>query len=100
VIAHVVSEEWMGEQTDGRPADPGQRFTDRGQRFGRRRFLQKAGIAAAGVGTGVLLAGCQFNHGPDQGSGTGQDSTSGQNATSGPDGNNESGGGSPSSMSS
>lgn len=71
----------MGEQTDGRPADPGQRFTDRGLRFGRRRFLQKAGVAAVGVGAGVVLTGCQFNHGPSQGSGTGQSSTSGQNAT-------------------
>jgi hypothetical protein len=84
----------MGEQTDGRPADPGQRFTDGGQRFGRRRFLEKAGIAAVGVGTGVLLTGCQFNRGPSQGSGTGQSSTSGQNAT-----DNGQGGGNPSSSS-
>lgn len=73
----------MGEQTDGRPADRGQRFTDRGQRFARRRFLGNAGIAALAVGTGTLLTGCNFNKPPNQGSGIGQSSTSGQNATSG-----------------
>jgi hypothetical protein len=73
----------MGEQTDGRPADRGQRFTDHGRRFGRRRFLGKAGIGALAVGTGVLLTGCQFDHGAYQGYSTGQSSTSGQNATSG-----------------
>jgi hypothetical protein len=72
----------MGEQTDGRPTGRGQRFTDRGQRFARRQFLGKAGIGALAVGTGVGLAGCEFNTGPHQGSGTGQSSTSGQNATS------------------
>jgi hypothetical protein len=71
----------MGEQTDGRPDDRGLRFTDRGGRFGRRRFLRKAGIAAVAVGTGSLLAGCEFNHGPSQGSGTGQSSTSGQGSS-------------------
>ncbi len=74
----------MGEQTEGRPADRGQRFTDRGERFRQRRLARKAGIAALAVGTGVFLAGCQFNHGPYQGSGTGQSSTSGQNATPNP----------------
>ena len=73
----------MGEQTDGRPADGGQRFTDRGQRFGRRRFLGKAGTAALAVGTGVLVTGCHFANPPRQGSGTGQSSTSGQHATPG-----------------
>ena len=87
----------MGEQTDGRPADRGARFTDRGQRFGRRQFLGKAGIGALAVGTGVFLTGCEFNHGPAQGSGTGQSSTSGQNATSGQANNGQ---GSSSSMSS
>jgi hypothetical protein len=73
----------MGEQTDGRPADRGQRFTDHGRRFGGHRFLGKAGIAALAVGTGVLVTGCQFDHGAYQGYSTGQSSTSGQNATSG-----------------
>jgi hypothetical protein len=73
----------MGEQTDGCPADRGQRFTDRGQRFTWRRFLGKAGIAGLAVGTGVLLAGCRFDDGPYQGNSTGQSSTSGQNAPSG-----------------
>lgn len=72
----------MGQESDGRPADRGQRFTDRGERFGRRRFLGKAGIAALAVGTGVLVTGCQFDHGPYQGYGTGSSSTSGQTATS------------------
>jgi hypothetical protein len=71
----------MAEQTDGRPADRGQRFTDRGERFGRRRFLGKAGVAVLAVGTGAVLAGCQFDDGPYQGKETGQSSTSGQNAT-------------------
>ena len=71
----------MGEQTDGRPAERGQRFTDGGQRFGRRRILGKAGIAALAVGTGVLVAGCQFDHGAYQGYSTGNSSTSGQTAT-------------------
>ncbi|HEV3381626.1 MAG TPA: twin-arginine translocation signal domain-containing protein [Trebonia sp.] len=77
----------MGEQTDGRPAERGKRFTDRGARFTRRRFLTKAGIAAVAVGTGLLVAGCQFDDGAyqgknvNQGSSTGQSSTSGQNAT-------------------
>jgi hypothetical protein len=74
----------MGEQSDGRPAHLGQRFTDRGERFGRRRFLRKAGIGALAVGTGSLLAGCKFDDGPYQGAGTGQSSTSGQNPTSNP----------------
>ncbi|MGH3235910.1 MAG: hypothetical protein ACRDOH_22180 [Streptosporangiaceae bacterium] len=91
----------MGEQTDGRPADRGQRFTDRGERFGRRRFLGKAGVAVLAVGTGVFVAGCEFNHGPNQGSGTGQSSTSGQTSTSGPGGSHGQGSsGSQSSMSS
>lgn len=71
----------MGEQTGGRPPDRGQRFTDRGQRFGRRRLLGKAGIAALAVGTGVFVAGCQFDHGPYQGDTPGSSSTSGQHAT-------------------
>ena len=87
----------MGEQTDGRPPDRGQRFTDRGQRFARRQFLGKAGLGALAVGTGIGLAGCEFNTGPHQGSGTGQSSISGQNATPSP---GSSQGGSGSSMSS
>ena len=75
-------EDCMGEQADGRPDDRGQRFTDRGARFGRRRFLGKAGIAALAVGTGGLVTGCQFNKGPSQGSGTGQSNTSGQSSDS------------------
>jgi len=71
----------MGEQADGRPEERGQRFTDRGERFRRRGFLKKTGIGAVAVGTGVLLAGCQFDHGAYQGYGTGQSSTSGQHAT-------------------
>jgi hypothetical protein len=71
----------MGEQTDGRPEEHGQRFTDRGERFGRRGFLKKTGIGAVALGTGALLAGCQFDHGPYQGYGTGSSSTSGQHAT-------------------
>jgi hypothetical protein len=74
----------MGEQTEGRPQERGQRFTDRGERFGRRRFLKKTGIGAVAIGTGALLAGCQFDHGPYQGYGTGQSSTSGQKATPSP----------------
>jgi hypothetical protein len=66
----------MGEKTDGHPAG-GQRFTDRGARFTRRRLLGKAGIATLAAGTGMLLTGCQFDHGPYQGYGTGQSSTSG-----------------------
>lgn len=73
----------MGEQADERPADRGRRFTDRGQRFGRRRFLGKAGTAALAVGTGVFVTGCHFANPPNQGGGTGQSSTSGQNATPG-----------------
>jgi hypothetical protein len=71
----------MGEQADGRPEERGQRFTDRGERFRRRGFLKKAGIGAVAIGTGALLAGCQFDHGAYQGYGTGQSSTSGQHAT-------------------
>ena len=71
----------MDEQTDGRPENRGGRFTDRGQRFGRRRFL---GTSALAVGTGLFLAGCKFDDGPYQGAGTGQSSTSGQNATPAP----------------
>jgi hypothetical protein len=74
----------MGEQTDRRSADRGQRFTDRGERFGRRKFLGKAGIAALAVGTGVILTGCQFDHGAYQGDTPGQSSTSGQHATPSP----------------
>lgn len=58
----------------------GQRFTDRGERFGRRRFLKKAGVGAVVVGASALVTGCQFNTGPHQGNSTGQSSTSGQNA--------------------
>jgi hypothetical protein len=79
----------MGEQTEGPSADRGQRFTDRGERFGRRRFLGKAGTAALAVGTGVILTGCHFANPPRQGSGTGQSSTSGQNATPGQGGNGQ-----------
>lgn len=71
----------MGEHADGRPAERGQRFTDRGQRFGGRRMLGKAGIAALAVGTGVFVTGCQFDHGAYQGYGTGSSSTSGHSAT-------------------
>jgi hypothetical protein len=71
----------MGEQMDERPEERGQRFTDRGERFGRRRFLKKTSIGAVAVGTGVLLAGCQFDHGAYQGYSTGNSSTSGQTAT-------------------
>jgi hypothetical protein len=71
----------MGEQADGRPEERGRRFTDRGERFRRRGFLKKAGIGAVAIGTGALLAGCQFDHGAYQGYGTGQSSTSGQHAT-------------------
>jgi hypothetical protein len=71
----------MGEQADGRPEERGQRFTDRGERFRRRGFLKKTGIGAVAIGTGVLLAGCQFDHGAYQGYGTGSSSTSGQTAT-------------------
>lgn len=78
----------MGEETDGRPADRGMRFTDRGRRFtdrgqrlGRRRFLRNAGIAALTVGTGAVVAGCQFDNGPYQGNDTGENSTSGQTPT-------------------
>ena len=74
----------MGEQTEGRHADLGQRFTDRGERFGRRRFLRRAGIGALAVGAGGLLAGCHFDDGAYQGRGVGQSSTSGQTATPGP----------------
>jgi hypothetical protein len=74
----------MGEQTDGRPEERGQRFTDRGERFRRRGFLKKTGIGAVAIGTGALLAGCQFDHGAYQGYSTGQSSTSGQHATPSP----------------
>lgn len=90
----------MGEQTEGRSADLGRRFTDRGERFGRRRFLRKAGIGALAVGTGGLLAGCQFDDGPYQGRGTGQSSTSGQNATPSATDSGQGGSGSQSGMSS
>jgi hypothetical protein len=89
----------MGEQTDGSPADRGMRFTDRGQRFGRRRFLGKAGIAALTVGGAALVAGCHFDDGPYQGNATGESSTSGQNATPSPS-NGQGGSGSQSGMSS
>jgi hypothetical protein len=85
---HSFAEDAMGEQTDGRsPERPG-RFTDRGARFTRRRFLGGAGIAAVTAGTGILATGCQFDDGTYQGkrvqgSDTGQSSTSGQNAPSG-----------------
>jgi hypothetical protein len=103
----------MGEQTEGRAADHGQRFTDRGQRFtdrgqrftdrgqlGRRRFLWKAGSAALAVGAGAMLAGCQFDDGAYQGKDTGQSSTSGQNPTSSPTSGQGGSGGSQSGMSS
>jgi hypothetical protein len=90
----------MGEQTEGRPAERGQRFTDRGERFGRRGFLKKAGIGAVAVGTGALLAGCQFDHGAYQGYSTGQSSTSGQNATPSPSSTGQGSGGSQSGASS
>jgi hypothetical protein len=90
----------MGEQTDGGPADRGQRFTDRGQRFTRRRFLGKAGIATLTVGTGALVAGCQFDNGPYQGKDTGQSSTSGQTPTPGKTSKGQGSSGSQSGMSS
>jgi hypothetical protein len=90
----------MGEHTDGRPADGRQRFTDRGERFGRRRFLGKAGIAALAVGTGFAVAGCRFDDGPYQGAGTGESSTSGQNATPSPGATGQGSGGSQSGASS
>jgi len=78
----------MGEQADRRSPERGGRFTDRGARFTRRRFLGGAGIAAVAAGTGIVATGCQFDDGPYQGKGvqgsdTGQSSTSGQNPTTG-----------------
>jgi len=90
----------MGEQTEGRSAERAQRFTDRGERFGRRGFLKKAGIGAVAVGTGALLAGCQFDHGAYQGYSTGQSSTSGQHATPNPSSTAQGSGGSQSGASS
>jgi len=90
----------MGEQTDGRSADLGQRFTDRGERFGRRRFLRKAGIGALAVAAGGLLAGCHFDDGAYQGQGIGQSSTSGQTATPSPTNSGQGGSSSQSGMSS
>jgi hypothetical protein len=90
----------MGEQTDGRHQDPGLRFADRGERFGRRSFLRKAGIGALAVGTGGILAGCQFDDGAYQGRGVGGSSTSGQSPTSGATDSGQGSSGSQSGMSS
>jgi hypothetical protein len=85
---HSFAEDAMGEQTDGRSPERPRRFTDRGARFTRRRFLGGAGIAAVAAGTGILATGCQFDDGPYQGkqiqgSDTGQSSTSGQSTPTG-----------------
>jgi hypothetical protein len=71
----------MGEQADGH-TEGRPRFTDRGQRFTRRGFLGKAGLAGLAVGTGAVLTGCQFNTGPNNGVEVGDSSTAGQSGTS------------------
>jgi hypothetical protein len=98
-------EDVMGDETQGRPAERGRRFTDRGARFTRRRFLGSAGTVVAVVGTGLFVAGCQFDDGAyqgkdvNQGGGTGQSSTSGQNAGSGKSGSDSKSAGSSGSQS-